>query len=535
MAVAQLKTGALFAGRFRIERVVGRGGMGTVYEVLEESTGERHALKVLAPHLVSDPKHRARFAKEAMISSEIQSAHIVPVVDAGIDEKSDTPWLMMELLRGESLVAFVRAHGKLDAPRAADVLGQVAEALGAAHAAGVIHRDLKPDNVFVVRGPDGSLDVRVLDFGIAKLASETVGRTTGAMGSPLWMAPEEAKKDVLTPAVDVWSFGLLAFYVLTGSELWRSAKDSNIAQALNEVLLEPIPNPILRAHAVGVTLPRGFHEWFDGCVVRDVAQRFANVADAWAPLGSMLRAPPRLSPAPPVPEYVPPPPPPPMDAATRRWLAIAGGVALSVLVLVLALATLGGPTERAAAASSAPSSVPASEDSVLFAAPDASPAPAADAVLSTVQACLARDDLACAHAALEAAVSAKDASAFHVQLLYDLCDLEADRECTARVAKLHPSVDRRPRRVRTLALPVKVVRAPPPVASGGNRASEVEEASDLIRWGQTGRARRLLEPVVFGKYASPKEVDLLWDICKKQDDKDCQKQIAANYPYKARE
>ena len=470
MSVARLTTGALFAGRFRIERVIGRGGMGTVHEVVEDATGERFALKVLAPQLVSDPKHRARFAQEATISAEIRSAHVVPVVDAGVDEETDTPWLTMELLRGESLKAFVRTHGKLDAKVAADVLGQVADGLAAAHAAGVVHRDLKPDNVFVVRTPDGALDVRVLDFGIAKIASETLGRTTGAMGSPLWMAPEEAKKEPLTPAVDVWAFGLLAFYVLTGSALWRSAaKGSNIAEALHEVLIEPIPNPILRAHAAGVALPRGFDEWFAGCVVRDVSLRFPDVAGAWGHLETILRSPPRPpSPVPPPPEPVTPPSP--MSASTRKWLVVAGSVAVSAGVFALVVTSFGGDREPVAqtngtAVSTTPTSSPAPEESVLFAPLPVAPLPLAPAPV--------RDA-----AAREPALTAPRASSL------------------------------------------------PPVQPNGS----VADRARALLMSDSAAARALLEPRVFGRKATDEEATMLYGICKVQHDTTCKNTIKEHYP-----
>jgi serine/threonine protein kinase len=531
MSVAQLKAGALFAGRFRIERVIGRGGMGTVYEVVLEATGERHALKVLAPQLVSEPKHRARFAKEASISAEIRSAHIVPVLDAGVDEQTDTPWLLMELLRGESLAAFVRTHGKLDAKRAGDILGQVAEALTAAHAAGVIHRDLKPDNVFIVRGPDGSLDVRVLDFGIAKLASETVGRTTGALGSPLWMAPEEARKEPLTPAVDVWAFGLLAFYVLAGCELWRSAESgSNIAQALNEVLLQPIPNPILRAHAAGAMLPGGFDAWFAGCVVRDVSLRFQSVGDAWTQLESVLRSPPMPNPVPTSPASLASPSP--LPEATKKRLVIAGSVALAVGVFALVVTSVGATGGPVAGAGSAivtpPPSAPATGDSVLFAPPPVAPAPAVldagDLVLAAVTACLAKNDIACAHAALEPVVSGEAPAAYHVQLLYDLCELEADTECLARVAKQHPKVDRRKQRERTLSVPS--LASPPPPVAGASVAARARALATT----DPAAARALLEPRVFGRKATDEEAQMLYGLCKAQRDATCKSTIKDHYP-----
>ena len=529
MAVA-LKPGDVFSGRFRVERAIGRGGMGAVYEVVEESSGQRLALKVLAPQLVAEKSHRERFAREATITATISSPKVVRVIEAGVDAETDTPWLTMDLLLGESLAAFVRVHGKLDAKTAVTVLGQVAEALGAAHAAGVIHRDLKPDNVFVVRAPDGTLDVKVLDFGIAKFASETGMRTTGALGSPLWMAPEEAKKSVLTPAADVWAFGLLAFYVLTGRELWRSATGGgSIAQAMNEVLIEPLPNPMLRASAAGVSLPVAFEAWFSGAVVRDVELRFQSVADAWTILERVLTSPP-TTPLMPLPPTAAPAPAP---RKNERWPLFVAGGAFFVLGAVGLLATYGGDDPAAASSSGAPSTsqappaaVPVDTTPPATSVTAASPPPTPDAgpskskVDQALDDCFATGDYDCARGVLEPVVREKDASPAAVQMLYDLCDLKSDTACEERVAKAHPDVDRRSSRPLT----VPVVRTVP-----RNQGNVADQARALMGE-HPAAARSLLEPRVLTGKGTPEEASLLWNICKWQNDKECRDAIDHDYP-----
>lgn len=530
MAVA-LKPGDVFSGRFRVERAIGRGGMGAVYEVIDESSGARLALKVLAPQLVAEKSHRERFAREATITAAVTSPRVVRVLEAGVDATTDTPWLTMDLLLGESLAAFVRLHGKLDTKTAITVLGQVAEALGAAHAAGVIHRDLKPDNVFVVRGPDGTLDVKVLDFGIAKFASETGMRTTGALGSPLWMAPEEAKKAVLTPAADVWAFGLLAFYVLTGRELWRSATGgSSIAQALNEVLIEPLPNPTLRASAAGVTLPVAFEAWFSGAVVRDVGLRFQTIAGAWATLERVLTSPP-TEPLMAVPQVAAPAPAP---RKNERWPLFVAGSALVVLGAVGLLATFTGDDPVATSSSGAPSAshpappvvVPVDQSSPAASVTAATAPPVRDAGSSRGTAdealddCFAVGDYDCARNVLEPVVKQKDASPAAVQLLYDLCDMQSDTACKAGVAKAHPAVDRRPTRSLTVPVVPTVARAQ------GNVADQAR----ALMGDHPAAARSLLEPRVSSGKGTPEEAGLLWNICKWQNDEPCRKAIDHDYP-----
>ncbi|CAN5612557.1 hypothetical protein BH09MYX1_BH09MYX1_61870 [soil metagenome] len=523
--------------------------MGAVYEVVENETDERFALKVLAPQLVSDEKHRARFARETTIANAIHSPHVVKVIEAGIDDASETPWLTMELLRGESLMVFIRTHGRLDALHALPILGQIGEAIGAAHRAGVIHRDLKPDNVFVVRDPSAVLEVKVLDFGIAKLASDAGTRTTGAMGSPLWMAPEEAQKAPISAAADVWGFGLLAFFVLTGRQLWRASDEgANVAQALKEVLLEPIPDPVTRAAEWGVTLPRGFGEWFAGCLTRDPSLRFQNADDAWEGLrrilerGSIPEPPPSLDPrSGPVtgshPSFVPPVPAPsrrsaaPTSGATASWAIGVAGIALATVFLLFA-ARMIGREMRAADAPVVPSQngtemLPSSPTTPIVDFPMTLPlAPvsidAGDPVVAAVEACFAKDDRACARTALEQSVFAKTATTYHAQLLYDLCDDQHDAQCDEAVARLYPDVNRAAKRARTLS-------TPGPAASAVVDHSVFTEALPLSV-SDPPAARKLLEPRVYAGKATQEEVALLGTICKVSKDADCTRKIAKHYP-----
>jgi serine/threonine protein kinase len=546
-SVAQLQRGALFADRFRVERLLGRGGMGAVYEVTEEATGERWALKVLAPQLLGDAKHLDRFARETTFANRIDSDRVVKVVEAGLDAASETPWLTMELLHGESLQSFVRTHGRLDVARARVVMGQVGEALAAAHAAGVIHRDLKPDNVFVVREAGTNLDVKVLDFGIAKLASDAGTRSTGAMGSPLWMAPEEAQKAPITPATDVWTYGLLAYFVLTGRVLWRSGDgDANVAQALKEVLLEPLPDPNERARAHGVTLPRGFAEWASGCVVREPGLRFQNATDAAralddvfaralrsdddVPTARLVRDPaastgslPALAPSPPSPS-------PPSRHLTLSWLVGVLGVALATGFMIAA-GTMIGRALQSEDAPPAPSDRPPPPPSAVvvdvpIAPPTVSatgaPVDAGDPVLAAVEACFDRADLACARTALEPAVFGKHGTAYEAQLLYDLCEVQRDAGCQKTVAKLHPKVDRAPGRKRTLVVP--------PSEEAPDLDASVWDQAFPLSVSDPARARAILEPRVYAGRATANEVGLLHTICTLQKDAECTRVIDKRYP-----
>jgi tRNA A-37 threonylcarbamoyl transferase component Bud32 len=279
-----VQLGSVFAGDFRIDRALSQGGMGAVYVAEQLSTGKARALKVMLAGLVSDPSLRKRFEQEARIGSMIESEHVVEVVGAGIDAGTGLPWLAMELLQGEDLDHVVGARGALPVPEVAQLFQQLCHAVGAAHRVGVVHRDLKPENVFLAKAhrADATFMVKVLDFGIAKIVAEASTKQTAAMGSPIWMAPEQADQSApITPATDVWALGLIAFFLLTGRPFWRSANDESatIPQVLKEVLFEPIMPASARMAELGTSL-QGFDEWFSRCVARDPSARFPDASHA---------------------------------------------------------------------------------------------------------------------------------------------------------------------------------------------------------------------------------------------------------------
>jgi len=294
--------GALLGGDFRIERQLGAGGMGAVYVAEQQSTGRKRALKLMHPSLVSDTKLRERFEQEARVGAKIPSDHVVQVIAAGVDEASGAPFIAMELLEGEDLAATLARQGTLTPEEVGAILEPVCHALGAAHEAAIVHRDLKPENIFLSRaqGAGRSYDVKLLDFGIAKLTAEARTMATSAVGTPLWMAPEQTDpRAKIMPSADVWSLGLLAFAMLTGRSYWRVASEEGVGvQALlREVLFEPLAPASVRAVELGVKvpLPAELDGWFSRCVDRNPAARFPTAKEAWMALVPVLgskRAPP---------------------------------------------------------------------------------------------------------------------------------------------------------------------------------------------------------------------------------------------------
>ena len=335
--LVHLAPGDVFARDFRVVRPLNEGGMGAVYVVEQISTSNLRALKLMHPELVADARLRQRFEQEARIGARIKSDHIVQVVGAGVDEATQTPWLAMELLEGEDLAVLAARRGPLPPAEVHEIISQLCHGLGAAHAAGVVHRDLKPENVFLAdaRREGVPFTLKVLDLGIAKVVAEAQVTMTAAVGTPLWMAPEQTLAGAeITPTTDVWALGLIVFRLLTGFPYWVGAntESPSAITLLREVCIEPLAPATERAirYACADRLPFGFDAWFARCVVRDPRSRFANAAEARAELTAVLNQSSQASvmatapvAAPPIggPAMVTAPAPPPVvfGQAAARW------------------------------------------------------------------------------------------------------------------------------------------------------------------------------------------------------------------------
>ncbi|MCS6898393.1 MAG: serine/threonine-protein kinase [Myxococcales bacterium] len=293
--VHSLQPGSLLAGKFRIVRLLGHGGMGTVYEAIHEGTGAARALKLMLPQFAEDPRFLQRFSQEARISALIDSEHVVQVLDVGFDKPTRTPYLVMELLRGESLASYVLRKRYLSHAECRAIFTQIFHGICAAHDAGVVHRDLKPENIFLARARREGVPftVKILDFGIAKMMAEVQATATVRLGSPLWVAPEQTEASPnVHPSADLWALGLLAFFCLTGRSYWLRANeaDFSIPALMRELLFEPLPPASERAEALhaGGLLPPGFDAWFARCVHREPSERFASAAEARDHLMALL-------------------------------------------------------------------------------------------------------------------------------------------------------------------------------------------------------------------------------------------------------
>jgi eukaryotic-like serine/threonine-protein kinase len=271
----RLRPGDVVHGKYRLTRPLGDGGMGTIFEARHEVLGTRLALKFLHPELARRPGLVARFLQEARVSATLRSPHIVHVSD--MEQGGQGVFLVMELLEGETLQSVIDRRRKLEVLVALDVTLQMLAGLEVAHRAGVVHRDLKPDNVFLVTTPEGIL-VKLLDFGIAKLKAAPefqrgLTRPGVVMGTPEYMAPEQAfSADAVDPRADLYALGVLLFEMLSGQRPVAGDDARSIALHVTRGHVTPL-------QSLEPTLPAGLVAAIHRAMAPDPSHRFANAAE----------------------------------------------------------------------------------------------------------------------------------------------------------------------------------------------------------------------------------------------------------------
>jgi serine/threonine-protein kinase len=227
VSTTDLGKNQIIDGKYRVERQLGAGGMGAVYEAMHLGTGRRVALKVIVSSaLANEPEVVTRFHREAKASGAIDSDHVVQVLDTGVDPLSNNPYMVMEYLAGEDLITLVRRVGPLAPDVVVRIGAQACLGLSRAHEAGIVHRDIKSANIFLARRDGGHVSLKLLDFGIAKVRAEPVPgaetdhgltSTGSTIGSPLYMSPEQARaQKKLDGRADRWSLGVVLYEALTG-------------------------------------------------------------------------------------------------------------------------------------------------------------------------------------------------------------------------------------------------------------------------------------------------------------------------------
>ena len=242
---------------------------------------------LLTDALGRDADTVARFQREARVSVRIKSEHVVRVTDADVDPgMGGVPFFVMELLDGVDLERLVQQRGPLPVKEVVEIVTQLATALGRAHSLGIVHRDLKLENLFLHRREDGTPTLKVLDFGISKLLDTSwltnlgsATRTETVFGTPLYMAPEQsrAQSELISPATDVWAVGLVAYRLLTASFYWSAR---NLMDLMIEMGAQPKPAPSSRSARV----PPAFDAWFACSCQRDPKARYQSVAEQVAAL-----------------------------------------------------------------------------------------------------------------------------------------------------------------------------------------------------------------------------------------------------------
>jgi len=268
------RPGDVVAGKYRVESVIGTGGMGVVIGAQDTSLGRPVAIKFLAPHKARRDGAVARFLREARAAASIQSEHVVRVYEVGT-LPNGSPYIVMEHLRGADLSQIVGSRGGLPIDESIDYILQACEAIGEAHGRGIVHRDLKPQNLFVVQKPDGSPLLKVLDFGISKALDEEAPNLTSTdqvMGTPLYMSPEQVRslKNV-DQRSDIWALGSILFELLTASPIYEAPS----ATALCAMIAMDPPTP-LRAKRPGAS--PALEAVILRCLHKDPAGRFQDVA-----------------------------------------------------------------------------------------------------------------------------------------------------------------------------------------------------------------------------------------------------------------
>ncbi len=275
-------THTVVAGKYRVERLLGQGGMGSVWAGRHVTLGQLVAIKFVHPRLVGSPEARRRFDNAAKAAARIKSRHAVAVYDHGVGE-GDQPYIVMEHLEGETLERAIRRRGRLPFAEVVQVVAQSARALSAAHDAHIVHRDLKPDNIFLANDLDGSklgYCVKLVDFGIAKVVqdeAETGASTTQAgmvLGTPHYMSPEALTASApVSAASDIWSLGACAFSAACGRVPFEG-------DAIGDVVLKVCAAPMPVPSKLNPALPRAFDAWFAKCCSRQVGARFRSAAEA---------------------------------------------------------------------------------------------------------------------------------------------------------------------------------------------------------------------------------------------------------------
>jgi len=267
----ELEPGSILLGKYRIDELIGAGGMGNVVRASHLYLHQPVAIKLLLPEMTASHSTVQRFLREAQATVKLRSEHIARVMDVGTTPEG-VPFMVMEFLDGNDLNQILRHHGPQQPAIVVDLILQACEGIAEAHALGIIHRDIKPSNFFITQRPDGSMLLKILDFGISKtpIGYDELTGTQTVIGTPSYMAPEQMKSGrSADPRSDIWSIGVVMYQLITGRVPFSG---ESYAELVLKVGLEP-PAPIL------VPLPPGLGDIVMRCIEKDPTLRHQSVGD----------------------------------------------------------------------------------------------------------------------------------------------------------------------------------------------------------------------------------------------------------------
>jgi serine/threonine-protein kinase len=264
--------GAILGGRWAVKGFIGRGGTARVYLAEDVKTGDAVAVKMLDPPWAHDKVARERFMREAEAARSVQHPGVVEILTVGA-RGDGSPYLVMEYLFGETLAAALERTPRLELDIALPVLREVARAIQAAHAAGVLHRDVKPDNIFLLGEPGDPYGVKLVDFGFARLRDSTITASGTAIGTAQFMAPEQCVADEADARTDVYGFGVVAYRVLSGAMPFDDGAETQDWLGWNLIA------PHVPASSRVPTIDSDLEAFLDKCLRKDPANRYASMTE----------------------------------------------------------------------------------------------------------------------------------------------------------------------------------------------------------------------------------------------------------------
>lgn len=283
-----LQPGDTLLGKYRVDRVLGKGGMGMVVAAQHLHLGGLFAIKIMLPEMLDNPEAIGRFLREAQASSRLRSEHVARVHDVGTLE-TGVPYMVLEYLEGQDLDRELMSRGVLGVGQAAAYVAQVAEALIEAHAQGIVHRDLKPANLFLTRRANGSSCIKVLDFGISKditagnQGAQKLTQTGSIMGSPHYMSPEQLidSKNV-DPRSDIWALGIILYELVTGMMPFN-------AETMPEIVAKVLSTQPTPLRTLRPDIPPEFEAIVQRCTEKERDKRFSSAGEFLAALRPFIR------------------------------------------------------------------------------------------------------------------------------------------------------------------------------------------------------------------------------------------------------